>query len=117
MKDDGIYTGFIASHRINGAGGKYFSYTVGSISKRSLIQLLNDLWFKTKLLFFLLKVETSGEGVLPDKTKINVRTKRCAGCSLGNITRVTTGKNFINIYVYVATLECTSFGVFTKKTR
>ena len=28
MKDDGIYTGFISSHQIYGAGGKYFSFSV-----------------------------------------------------------------------------------------
>ena len=30
MKDDGIYTGFISSHQIYGAGGKYFSFSVSS---------------------------------------------------------------------------------------
>ena len=57
-------------------------------------------------------METNGEGVLPDETKINVRAKRCAGCSLGNITRVTTGKNVISVYVYVASLECTCLCIF-----
>ena len=51
IKDDGIYTGFIASHQIDGAGGKYFNFEVHLFSKRLAGKVINKYILELNILY------------------------------------------------------------------